>query len=142
MEKTSSLKRHPYRLTQVLDPIETSPFVAPTTIRKEAPTGNAPMGAIPPKAVISHFPQVGGTTEASEVVFDPIQGSEGGETPPPNDSLTEYLGPSVGGHLRFFRRDWLANKCSSNVLNIITNGYVLPFISKPNYVLGPLIQLG
>ena len=38
------------------DPI--SPFVVPTT-RKEAPTGNAPMGATPHKAVINRFPQVG-----------------------------------------------------------------------------------
>ena len=29
--------------------------------------------------------------------------------------------------------DWLTNKCS-DVLNIITNGFVLPFISKPNLV--------
>ena len=60
---------------KVLDPIKTSPFVVPTTIRKEAPTGNAPMGAIPPKAVINRFSQVGGnrTTEASGVVFNPIQ---------------------------------------------------------------------
>ena len=43
------------------------------------------MGAIHPKAVTNCFPQVGGnrTTEASEVVFDPIQGDEGVETPPP-----------------------------------------------------------
>ena len=31
---------------RVLDPIKTSPFVVPTT-RKEAPTGNAPMGQFP-----------------------------------------------------------------------------------------------
>ena len=30
--------------------------VVPTTVRKEAPTGNTPMGAIPPKAVTDHFP--------------------------------------------------------------------------------------
>ena len=33
-------------------------------------------------------------------------------------------------------------KQSFNVLNIITNGYVLPFISKPNLVRAPLIQSG
>ena len=54
------LKQAPPKIHRVLDPIKTSPFVVPTTIRKEAPTGNAPMGAIPPKAVINHFPQVGG----------------------------------------------------------------------------------
>ena len=118
--------------------------MVPTTIRKEAPTGNAPIGAIPPKAVNNRFPQVGGnrTTEASEVIFNPIQGDEGVETPLPNDSLQASLSPSAGGHLRSFRRDWLANKCSDNMLNIITNGYVLPFISKPNLVIAPLIRSG
>ena len=91
------------------------------------------MGATPPKAVISRFPQVGGnqTTEASEVVFDPTQGDVGVETPLPNYSLQASLSPPVEGRLRSFRRDWLENKCSDNVLNIITNGYVLPFILKP-----------
>ena len=85
MEKTSSLKEAPLKIHRVLDPIKISHFVVPTTIRKEAPTGNAPMGATPPKAVINRFPQVGEnrTTEASEVIFDPIQGDEGVETPPP-----------------------------------------------------------
>ena len=101
------------------------------------------MGAIPPKAVINHFPQVGeNQTEASEVIFDPIQGDEGVETPPPNDSLKASLSPPVRGRLHSFRRDWLANKCSDNVLNIITNGYILPFISKPNLVRAPLIRSG
>ena len=76
------------RLPRVLDPIKISPFVVPTTIRKQAPTGNAPMGASPPKAGTNRFPQVGGnqTIEASEVVFDPIQGDEGVETLPPMTS--------------------------------------------------------
>ena len=64
------------------------------------------------------------------------------ETPPSNDSFQASLSPPVGGRLRSFRRDWLTNKCSDNVLNIITNGYVLPFISKPNLVRAPLIQSG
>ena len=141
MEKTSSLKKAPLKIHRVLDPIKTSPFVVPTTIRKEAPTGN---GAVPPKAVINRFPQLGGnrTKEASEVIFNPIQGDEVVETPLPNDSLQASLSPPVGGRLHSFRRDWLANKCSDNVLNIITNGYVLPFISKPNLVRAPLIRSG
>ena len=61
------------------------------------------------------------------------------QTPPPNDSSKASLSPPVGGRLRSFRRDWQTNKCSSNVLNIITNGYVLPFLSKPNLVIFPLI---
>ena len=38
-----------------------------------------------------------------------------------------------------FSRDWQTNNCSSNVLNLITNGYVLPFLSKPNLVSFSLI---
>ena len=130
------LKKAPLRTLRVLEPIKTSPFVVPTTIRKEAPTGNAPMGAISLKAATNRFPQVGGnqTQEASGVVFDPTQGDEGVATLPPNDSFQASLSPPVGGRLRSFRRDWLTNKCSNNVLNIITNGYILPFISKPNLV--------
>ena len=144
MEKTSSLKKAPLKTLRVLDPTKTSPFVVPTTIRKEAPTGNAPMGAIPLKAVTNCFPQVGGnqTQEASGVVFDPTQGDEAVETPPPNDSFEASLSPPVGGCLHSFRRDWLTNNCSNNMLNIINNGYVLPFISKPNLVRAPLIRSG
>ena len=74
--------------------------------------------------------------EAPGVVFDPIIGEEGVETPLPNDSSKASLSPPVGGRLRSFRRDWQTNKCSSN---IITNGYILPFLSKPNLVRFPLI---
>ena len=100
------------------------------------------MRATPHKAVTNRFPQVGGnrTSEAPGVVFDPTLGDEGVETPPPNDSLRASLSPPVGGCLHSFRRDWQTNKCSSNVLNIINNGYVLPFISKPSLVRFPLIQ--
>ena len=99
------------------------------------------MGATPHKAVTNRFPQEGGngTSEAPGVVFDPIIGEEDVETPLPNDSSKASLSPPVGGRLRSFRRDWQTNKCSPNVLNIITNGYVLPFLSKPNLVRFPLI---
>ena len=59
--------------------------------------------------------------------------------PPPNNSSKASISPPVGGRLHSFRRDWQANNCSSNMLNIITNGYVLPFLSKPNLVRFPLI---
>ena len=62
--------------------------------------------------------------------------------PPPNDSLKASLSLPVGGRLRSFRRDWQTNKCSNNVLNIITNGYILPFVSKPKLARVPLIQSG
>ena len=138
--KTSSSKKAPLKTLRVSHPIKISPFVVPTT-REEAPTGNAPMGATPHKAVTNRFPQEGGnqTSEAPGVVFDPITGGGSMETPLPNDSFKASLSPPVGGRLRSFRRDWQTNKCSSNVLNIITNGYVLPFLSKPNLVRFPLI---
>ena len=62
--------------------------------RKEAPTGNAPMGAIPHKAVTNRFPQVGGnrTSEAPGAVFDPTTGDEGVETLLP---MTPSKPPSV-----------------------------------------------
>ena len=100
-----------------------------------------PYGATPHKAVTNRFPQVGGnrTSEAPGVVFDPTTRGEGVETPLPNDSLKASLSPPVGGCLRSFRRDWQTNKCSSNVFNFITNGNVIPFLSKPNLVRFPLI---
>ena len=93
------LKKGTPKDSQGFGPYQNKPFRGPTTIRKEAPMGNAPMGATPHKAVTNRFPQVGGnqTTEASYVVFDPIQGDEGMETPPPNDSLKASLSPPVGG---------------------------------------------
>ena len=65
------------------------------------------MGAIPYKAVTIRFPQVGEnrTSEAPGVIFDPTQGDEGVETPPPNDSFQASLSPPVGGYLRSFRTD-------------------------------------
>ena len=102
--------------------------------RKEAPTGNAPMGPIPPKALTSHFPptEKDKTSEVPGVVFGPTIGEGGMEIPLPNDSFKTSISPPVG-------RDWQANNCSSNVLNIITNGYILPFLSKPYLIRFPLI---
>ena len=116
------------------------PFVVPIT-RKEAPTGNTLMGATPHKEVTNRFPQVGRnrTSEAPGVILDPITGGKGMETPLPNDSLKASRSPPVGGRLRSFRRGKQTNKYSSNVLKIITNGHVLPFLSKPNLVRFPLI---
>ena len=72
-------------------------------------------------------------------VSDPTRIRPFVETPLPNDSSKTSLSPPVGGRLRSFRRDWQTNQCSSNVLNIITNGYVLSFLSKPNLVRFPQI---
>ena len=86
------LKKALLKTLRVSHPIKISPFVVPT--RKEAPTGNTPMGAIPHKAVTNRFPQERGnqTVEAPRVVFDPTIGDEGMETPPP---MTPSKPPSV-----------------------------------------------
>ena len=127
------------KILRVLDPTRISPFVVPT--RKEAPTINAPMGATPHKAVTNRFLPTGEnkTSDAPGAVYDPTIGERGVETPLPNDSSIASISSPLGGCLHSFRRDWQANNCSSNVLNIITNGYVLPFLSKPNLVRFPLI---
>ena len=98
------------RILSLPDPRESMP----RSSREEAPTGNAPIGATPHKAVTNRFSQEGGnqTSEASGVIFDPIIGEEGVETPLPNDSSKASLSPPVGGRLRSFRRDWQTNKCS------------------------------
>ena len=66
-----------------------NPFVVPT-IRKEAPSVNAPMGATPHKAVTNRFPEVGENriSEAPGVVFDPTLEDEGMETLPPPPPVT------------------------------------------------------
>ena len=86
-EKTSSSKKAPRKMPRVSYPTKISPFVV-LTIRKEAPTGNAPMGATLLKAVSNRFPQVGGNriSEAPRVIFDPILGGEG---------MTPQKSPSV-----------------------------------------------
>ena len=82
------LKKALEKTLRVLDPIKTSPFVVPTTIRKDARTGNAPMGVIPQKAVTNRFSLAGEnqTSEALGVIFHPTIGDKVVETPPPNDS--------------------------------------------------------
>ena len=114
--------------------------MVPTTIRKEAPTENAPMEATPPKAETNKFPLV--EERGFRGRFQPHSKGRGRGNPSPNDFLKASLILPLGACLRSFRRDWLANKCSNNVLNIITNGYVLPFISKPNLARVPLIRSG
>ena len=94
------------------------------------------MGATPLKAVTNCFPQAGGN-QMSEA-----PGEEGVETHLPNDSSKASLSPPVGDCLRSFRRVSKINKCSDSILNIITNGYILPFISKPKLVRAPLIHTG
>ena len=132
-------KKGTLKILRVSDPTRISPFVLPT--RKEAPTGNAPMGAIPHKAVTIVFFQQGGKQNfrGSKGRFATPQQGKRVWIPLPNDSFKASSSPPVGGRLRSFSRDWQTNNCSSNVLNLITNGYILPFLSKPNLVRFSLI---
>ena len=133
------LKKGTSKDSQGFAPYQNKPFRGPH--KKRGSYRKRPYGAIPLKAVTSPFPreEENPTSEAPGVVFDPTIEEGGVETPLPNDSSKASLSPPVGGRLRSFRRDWLTNKCSQNVLNIITNGYVLPFRSKPNLIRFPLI---
>ena len=117
------LKNGTSKDSQGFGPYQNKPFHGPHN-KKSGSYRKPPMGATPHKAVTNHFPQVEGnqTSEAPGVVFNPTIGDEGVETPPPNDSFKASLSPPVGGRLRSFRRNWRANTCSSNMLNIITNG--------------------
>ena len=101
------------------------------------------MGDNLPQAVTTCFPQAGGTqrTEEIKVVFDLITGADGIETPLPKDHLAS-ISPPTGVHLHSYRRDWLKEKCSNNMFNIITYGYALPFISKPKLARLSLILSG
>ena len=78
------LKKGTSNDSQGFAPYQNKPFRSPHN-KEEAATGNAPMGATPHKAVTNCFPQEGGnrTSEAPGVVFDPIIGEGGVETPLP-----------------------------------------------------------
>ena len=123
------LKKDTSKDSQGFTPYQNKPFCGPHnkkrgSYRKRPYVGNSSQSSN------QCFPQEGGnrTSKAPGVVFDPTTGDGGMETPLPNDSLKASISPPVGGRLRSFRRDWQTNKCSPNVLNIITNGYVLPFL--------------
>ena len=83
--RSSSLKNATLKNHRVLDPIKINPFVVPTTIRKEAPTGIFPVGATHLKAVTNCFPQVGRnqTTEALKAFSTPLKGTMVWKSLPP-----------------------------------------------------------
>ena len=134
------LKKGTSKDSQGFAPYQNKPFRGPHN-KKRGSYRKHPYGGNSSQSSNQSFSSGRGnrTSEAPGVIFDPTTGDGGMETPLPNESLKASLSPPVGGRLRSFRRDWQTNKCSSNVLNIITNGYVLPFLSKPNLVRFPLI---
>ena len=106
------------------------------------PYQNKPVGGNSSQSSTNHFPRVGGNriSNAPGAVFNPTTRGMSVVTPPPNGFLKASISSPVGGRLPSFRRDWQANKCSSSILNIITNAYVLPFLSKLSLIRFPLIQ--
>ena len=78
--KTSFLRKAPQKTLRISDPTRTSPFVVPS--RKEAPTGNVPMGAIPLKTVTNRFPLTGeNQTRGSRGHFRPHNRGRGRGNP-------------------------------------------------------------
>ena len=133
------LKKGTSKDSQGFGPYQNKPFRGPH--KKRGSYRKRPYGGNSSQSSNQSFSSNRGKQnfKAPGVVFDPTIGEEGVETPLPNDSFKASNSSPVGGRLRCFSRDWQANNCSSNVLNIITNGYVLPFLSKPNLVRFPLI---
>ena len=99
-------------------------------VTENAPMDNLPLVVQPLQAEVVSVAEVAGASS------DPIAGAGVVETPPNNDS---HRDPPVGGPLMQFRRAWVEENCSSSVLNIIMNGYVLPFHLKPKLTRHPLI---
>ena len=117
------LKKGTPKDSQGFGPYQNKPFRGPHH-KKRGSYRKSPYGGNSSQSSSQSFSSGRGKPNfrGSRVVFDPTQGDEGLETPPPNDSFQTSLSPPVGGRLRSFRRDWLTNKRSDNMLNIIANG--------------------
>ena len=134
------LKKGTSKNTQDFGPHQNKPFHGPHHNKKRGSYRKCPYGGNSSQSSNQLFSSGRRKpNRGSRGRFHPHNRGQGVETPPPNDSAKASLSPPVGGRLRSFSRDWQTNKCSSNVLNIITDGYILPLISKPNLVRFPLI---
>ena len=125
---------------QGLAPHQNKPFCGPHN-KKRGSYRKRPYGGNSSQSSNQSFSSGRGNFRGSRGRFRPHHRERGHGNPPPNDSLKAFLSPPVGGRLRSFRRDWQTNKFSSNVLNIITNGYVLQFLSKLNLVRFPSVRV-
>ena len=109
------------------------PFVAlreAEDVTENTPMDNLSLVVQPLQTEVVSVAEVAGASS------DPIAGVGVVETPQNNDS---HRDPPVGGRPIQFRRAWVDENCSSSVLNIIRNGYVLPFHLKPKLTRHPLI---
>ena len=131
------LKKGISKNTQGFGPYQNKPFRGPHHNKKRGSYRERPYGGNSSQSSNQSFSSGRGRPNfrGSRGRFRPNNRGRGRGNP----STKASLSPPVGGRLCSFSRDWQINKCSSNVLNIITNGYVLPFLSKPNLVRFPLI---
>ena len=133
------LKKGTSKDSQGFAPYQNKPFRGPH--KKRGSYRKRPYGGNTSQSSNQSFPSGRGKSNfrGSRGRFRPHNRGRGRGNPLPNDSSKASFSPPVGSRLRSFKRDWLVNKCSQNVLNIITSGYVLPFRSKPNLIRFPLI---
>ena len=116
------LKKGTSKDTQGFGPYQNKPFCG--SHRKRGSYRKRPYGGNSSQSSNLSFSSNRGkpSFRGSRGPFRPHNRGRGHGNPSPNDSSKASLSPPVGGRLRSFRRDWQTNKCSSNVLNIITNG--------------------
>ena len=133
------LKKGTSKDSQGFSPYQNKPFRGPH--KKRGSYRKRPYGGNTSQSSNQSFPsgRAKSNFRGSRGRFRPHNRGRGRGNPLRNDSSKASFSPPVGSRLRSFKRDWLTNKCSQNVLNIITNGYVLPFRSKPNLIRFPLI---
>ena len=117
------LKKGISKDSQFFGPYQNKPFCGPHN-KKRGSYKKRPYGGNFSQSSNQLFSSGRGkpNSRGSRSHFRPTLGDDGMKTPPPNDSLKASLSPPVGGLLHSFRRDWKTNKCSSNVVNVITNG--------------------
>ena len=102
------------------------------TLQKTPPMDNLSLVVQPLQTEVVSVGEVAGASS------DPNAGVGVVETP---QNIDSHRDPPVGGCLMQFRRAWVDENCSSSILNIIMNGYVLPFHLKPKLTRHPLIIL-
>ena len=124
------LKKGTSKDSQGFSPYQNKPFRGPH--KKRGSYRKRPYGGNTSQSSNQSFPSGRGKSNfrGSRGRFRPHNRGRGRGNPLHNDSSIASFSPPVGSRLRSFKRDWQTNKCSQNVLNIITNGYVLPFRSK------------
>ena len=115
------LKKGTSKDSQGFAPYQNKPFRGPH--KKRGSYRKRPYGGNSSQSSNQSFPSGRGKPNfrGSRGRFRPHNRGRGCGNPLPNDSFKASLSPPVGGRLRSFRRDWLTNKCSQNVLNRVAS---------------------